>query len=302
MSKYTTEVRFICENYHGLTESVGYKDIDEVLDGCVDKIFENYPIFDESYRIGLNKKILKHYYTREISEETVGLWLFRLNNRMNEIMPYYNQLYKSATLEFNPLYDFDYTTKKTGSVITQGSEESSIVNDKTRDYKVDETSVNSNSSGTVSHVTGKNENENNSSSASNGISQNDDLYSRTPQGGLAGVESGEYLTEARIVRNNENNASNTNGKEKGTQTSDYSENIDENGIKNVGKSGKANENENEKRSANNTVNTLDEYIEKVSGKRGGASYSQMIMEYRQSILNIDMMVIDALKDLFFALW
>ena len=36
MSKYTTELRFICENSAGLTESVGYSGIDEVLDKARD--------------------------------------------------------------------------------------------------------------------------------------------------------------------------------------------------------------------------------------------------------------------------
>ena len=32
MSKYTTEVRFICETNANLTESVGFNDIENVLD------------------------------------------------------------------------------------------------------------------------------------------------------------------------------------------------------------------------------------------------------------------------------
>ena len=51
MSKYTTEVRFICEQKSGLTESVGFNNINNVLDKSWDKIFtKNWEIFDESYR------------------------------------------------------------------------------------------------------------------------------------------------------------------------------------------------------------------------------------------------------------
>ena len=32
MAKYTTEVRYICESYAGLTESVGYDSIDDVIE------------------------------------------------------------------------------------------------------------------------------------------------------------------------------------------------------------------------------------------------------------------------------
>ena len=106
MSKYTTQVRFICENYAGLTESVGYGKVDEIIASARKKVFDfPYPIFDETYRNVLETKILKHFYTREIGAETVGLWKLWLNTKMNEIMPYYNKLYKSELLDFNPLYD-----------------------------------------------------------------------------------------------------------------------------------------------------------------------------------------------------
>ena len=102
MSKYTTEVRFICENYAGLDASVGYNDVDKILNKTWDKIFDfDFPIFDNDYRSVLCIKILKHYYTREIGFETVGLWKLKLNMMMNEIMPYYNKLYES---EFHIVY------------------------------------------------------------------------------------------------------------------------------------------------------------------------------------------------------
>ena len=116
MAKYTTEVRTICESYSGLTASVGYSQIEKVIEKSKEKIFDfDFPIFDESYRSVIETKILKHFYTREIGLETVGLWKLKLNVKMNEIMPYYNQLYKSALLEFNPLYDVDVTRKHEGA-------------------------------------------------------------------------------------------------------------------------------------------------------------------------------------------
>ena len=39
MSKYTTEVRFICEQKAGLEESVGFDQIDSVIAKSWDKIF-----------------------------------------------------------------------------------------------------------------------------------------------------------------------------------------------------------------------------------------------------------------------
>lgn len=116
MSKYTTEVRFICEMAAGLSENAGASKVDEIIAKAAPVVFNfDWPIFDEAYRAGLEEKILRHYYTREIGEETVGLWKLRLEDRLNLVMPKYNQLYESAKLEFNPFYDVDYTRQGTNS-------------------------------------------------------------------------------------------------------------------------------------------------------------------------------------------
>ena len=110
VSKYTTEVRFICESKSGLAESKGCDNVDEVLENSWNKIFTtNCTFFDETYRSVLCKKILKHYYLREICSETVGIWKLWMNTKLEEIMPYYNQLYESAKIEFNPMHDVNLT-------------------------------------------------------------------------------------------------------------------------------------------------------------------------------------------------
>lgn len=115
MSKYTTELRYICEtNTSHSVEGSGFNSVEEIINDSHSNIFNfDYPIFDNQYRAILEKKIIRHFYTREICEETVGLWKLRLSDTMNLIMPYYNQLYESAALVFNPFYNFDIT--KTGS-------------------------------------------------------------------------------------------------------------------------------------------------------------------------------------------
>ena len=120
MAKYTTEVRNICENYANLKESKGYNSIQSILNNSWDKVFDfDFPIFDENYREPLCKKILKHFYTKEIGEETVGLWKLRLDDRMNEIMPYYNKLYESELISIEPLVNYrvrnNGNSSKTGS-------------------------------------------------------------------------------------------------------------------------------------------------------------------------------------------
>lgn len=296
MSKYTTEVRFICETEAGLTESVGYSKVDEVLNKSWDKIFDSgdWEIYDEEYRPILCKKILKHFYTREIGAETAGLWKLWLNQRMSEIMPYYNQLYKSTLLEFNPLYDTDYTT--TGNRQTDEGEQTG------RETNSDYTRTdNLNSERTDNLNSERTDNLNqtrtdNLTEANSGSEYN--LYSDTPQGALTGVESETYLTNARKITtdNTRNNTGTQEIKNTGTQ------NVSNTGTQNVSNTGtvknEGNDIENSKRVLNNT----QDYAEHIIGKRGTQSYAKMIMELRDSFINIDMMIIDELNDLFFNLW
>ena len=70
---------------------------------------DDYPIFDESYRTALNAKILNHYYDHEIGLETPDLFNHYLSNRMAEIMPYYNEMYRVQALIANPFHNFEYS-------------------------------------------------------------------------------------------------------------------------------------------------------------------------------------------------
>lgn len=96
MSKYTITVRSIVEMFNNSDNFHGYDDIDTLCETAAPQIFNfDWPIFDELYRIILEKKFLKHFYNREICCETIGMWQLYLCNTFNEIMPKYNVLYNS---------------------------------------------------------------------------------------------------------------------------------------------------------------------------------------------------------------
>lgn len=266
MSKYTTEVRFICESLAGKDESTGASKVNEVLDGSWAQIFDNFPIFDELYRGELCKKILKHYYTREIGFETYGLWRLKLNTRMEEIMPYYNKLYESTLLEYEPLHQIDYTR-----TIEDHNQKSGTTGTQSARSRTD--TINRTDNGTVNTST------NNSDS-----NTKRDLYSDTPQGALNGVENETYLTSARKI---------TDG---GTHTGQVAEtsSLAKTGTTSVADNNTINGTENE--------NSSRDYTEHITGKRGGESYANLLKEYRDVLINVDLMVINALADLFMLLW
>lgn len=275
MAKYTTLVRSICEVKSGFDESKGEASVNQILDSSWDKIFDNeFPIYDESYRKVLCKKILKHYYMREIGAETVGLWTMWLNERMELIMPYYNQLYESALLKFNPMYDVDVTTTgdNKGSGNENGIDTRNVTSTRTDNLKEDNTLTRTDN--LKESVTG-------SSSTDNWSN-----YQDTPQGGLTGVQSEEYLTNARHDYGNSNDSSNRDNT--GTVQS-VGSTINSGTVTSVG---------NDENSNSRSYSNLNDYTEHVVGKRGGVSNSKMLQEFRETFLNIDSLIINELSDLF----
>lgn len=273
MSKYTTEVRWLCEDYadrhkEELKDEYDLNTIDGIINASVGYIFDfNFPIFDENYRNVLENKIIKHYYTREICAETVGRWKLFLNSRLNEIMPYYNKLYASELLEFNPFYDADYT--KTGE------NKNNSVGSETSNGNKSLIGNNTNKSGGSDRTQGSDE----------PVRDRWEYYNDTPQGSVANLANLTYLTSARhIVENAEDSAFD--------HTTTY------------GRTDTANLSQNESNSNNmsKVYNNTGDYLEHVVGKMPGRSYSYLLNEFRQTLLKIDLMVIEELKDLFFGLW
>lgn len=279
MSKYTTEVRFICENKSGLEISGGSGDVDSIIANSWNKIFTSKaPFFDEEYRSILCQKILKHYYLREICCETVGIWTLWMNTRLEEIMPYYNQLYESAKIEFNPMHNVDLTSKHERNV--EGtSKEDGTRTDNTTGKRT---------------LTGNRDTDNTSVGTRNTTNSSDetkrDLYSDTPQGAITGLENENYLTNARKITDNVNGTGNEETSTTEKTGTDYSETEDTTGkIDGV-------------TSNTGSTNTTEDYLETIIGKQGTESFSSLLNEFRETFLNIDMQVIEEFNDLFFGLW
>lgn len=276
MSKYTTEVRFICENASGLTESVGFNDVESVLDKSWSKIFSDFPIFDEEYRAELCKKILRHYYTREICCETVGRWKLFLDDKMRNIMPYYNQLYKSELLKIQPLVSVDRSVTHEG----KGSDSKS-----THRSGINTSQTNTTESGD------KSTQRNSANSSQTNITGSTDTwsyYSDTPQGGIEGIQNNEYLTNATHNTGTDSTDSTLSGSNNETETEKKSDTTQSK------QDGSSDENEVEEGKRD------ESYVDRITGYEG--NQSEMLLKFRETFLNIDMMIIDGLKDLFFTIY
>lgn len=233
MSRYTIELRYLIEGNYDL----GLKD---------------YPIFDDSYREQLNNKIIQHYYFREIGFETEALFKNRLNQKMNEIMPYYNQMYESSKLKIDPLstIDLEEVFSRKSKTTGEGTSSTSGTGNNTNNF---------NSTDTTDY--GK-------------ISKFSDIAQAqtTPNE----ILNDKYLTSATVddgQDKNTNTGTNTSQTESTTSgTSTDERNLDED-------------------------TTLTR-----KGNNGSASESELLNMYRETFLNIDMMVIDELSELFLGIW
>jgi len=197
-----------------------------VLEMTDDIGLNEYPEFKAGYRQVLNKLIIDHYHDREIGMETIDKFRNAVRRRLNEVMPYYNSLYKTQEIQYDPLSTIDIRTLTNGTATT-------------------ETEASAETTSTM-------ENEGGSRA----------VQSNTPQVRLSG--NGDYASAAADTTS-DNTATGS-----GTE------------------------------SQNSTSNESSENESRTTGYQGVPA--SLIMEYRRSLMNIDLLVIDELSDMFMGVW
>lgn len=354
MSKYTTEVRYICETKCGIDVEKIPTSVDVIINESMYKIFDGFPIFSESYRGVLQNKILKHYYFREIGFETYAMWQLKLNTKMNEIMPYYNSLYLANFNNKDPFENTDYTVKIDNNENTQNGGNDTVTktynSNTTRELNTEDNTINSGEDTRVAdlnHLTTNNltktqtddltrtETDNLLSTMTNNLTEHTEVdnidwnkYSDTPQGTISRLDDDTYLTNATKVTNDDESTTTNTGTQStantGTKTTadDGTRTITDSGTSNLFESGTETFSKNTRQTytrdgniidsrggqdvdtkeLNTTVDFVKDYLEHVKGKMGGDSYAKMFKEYVDALINIDLMIIDELSDLFMNLW
>ena len=290
-----------------------------------------------------------------------------LDARMNEIMPYYNKLYESELLEFNPFYDADYTKSGTrtldddrvhdNSTIynSQIADDGSVSNLQTTDMEKQndlqterEDNLQSRKSSDLDEDRTTNSTQtrtdNLQSQRTDNLQRVDrnepvndhwDYYNDTPQGGLSGITTNTYLTDVRHITDsgagsvdtiNDTGTQTTN--DTGTQgitgqvidsfEADNVETTNQTGTQTVSNTGTVTtqgtvsdvethdlahvHTGTDRNAGTATIDSTEEYAEHVVGKFPGSNYSKLLKDFRDTFLNIDMLIIRDLNDLFMTLW
>lgn len=123
MSKYTTELRFVCDKYGRDEVESWFKDykLSDYLRPTEIVAIEDANIWSKDR---LAKKIVNHYFTREIGFETVGLFKHYVKFTMEEIMEEKLPLIYSLSLGYDPLVNVDYTETFNRNIQSDGTSES----------------------------------------------------------------------------------------------------------------------------------------------------------------------------------
>lgn len=209
--------------------------IKSLIDNDFDFQLDEYPIFDENYRNTLNQNILYHYYENEIGFETAPLFRFYLKQKLNEIMPYYNELYK---------------------VQKKLIDENLLLNNVNITENLQGTNTNNTSTSASSQ----------SNSSNSGTSNNKNLFLDTPQGDeyKGTINDTNYATNVTFDNNTSSNT-----------IQDTSSN-----------SGTAN------------VSGTNAYIKTIIGNNGAKFNIDVLNDIKNKLMNIDLLIINDLNDLF----
>ena len=149
----------------------------------------------------LAKKIVDHYYMRELGQETIALFKHYAKVEMQELMEEYLPLIYSSSIQYDPLVNVDYTEtfSRTANVDNTGRSDSNSsslgVNSDTPQGQISKSSI---LAGNYATSTGATEVESTTSTTSGSDSQED--YTKRVKG-----NSGVSATAQKMVEQYRNN-------------------------------------------------------------------------------------------------
>jgi hypothetical protein len=102
------------------------------------KLFDfDYPIFDPDYKSVFETHFIRKFYMREIGFETEGLFKFQLETWLLINMPYFNKIFESELIKFDPLVnshmEATHTTTKDKDLSQNTSSSGNITSNVTND-------------------------------------------------------------------------------------------------------------------------------------------------------------------------
>ena len=305
MASYTMELREVLATllvFDGVDVSkLTTKDLIEQGRG---KLFNfPYEMFDDNYRSVWETNFIRNFFFREIGFETEDLFQFQLESWLRINMPYFNKMFESELLEFDPLINSEMTTNTSKNKDTDTTINTTINSDSTKTNKqqIDGTehrdvdgTEHRDVDGTESQTVNRTQNDTNF---------NRHLESDTPDSRLAITTadgSGVIEYASKIEEDSEkNNSTVTNDVD--TTTANTVESTTSNTLDSTSSNTIDGTNTDSTDVTNNTTNNITDvetYVSNRTGKVGDVTYSKMLMEYRQSLIRVENKMFDEMQQLF----
>lgn len=243
----------------------------------------------------INQKLLNHYKYREIGFETFGRFIDELEIAMDEIMPYYNQLFNSEDI-INSIEDIF------GNLDVVESFEETIEGTHTDDTDTTENENTSNSSNEKTNGTHTSTNtaSENTTNKTDMVNHTKMVESDTPQTELSisaeDIDDVKYASKMNLNKNDSESNSTSTGTTNASGSSTDIVNVENTieGERDLTGSVKNTGSKSETRS-----NTLTR-----KGNQGVNTYAHDMLEFRQLFLNIVEMIIEdtKIKELFMQIY
>ena len=298
MSSYTMQLRTIIEQASQYEMGLTHNDRIEI---GRKKLFNfDYPIFDERYRKQFETNIIKEFYFKEIGFETEGRFIFELEHFLNLNMPYYNQLFESELIEFDPLESYSLETVSNRDIDSDKTENKN--NQLASDSETQGTDKNTGKQTTDSTNNQTHSENDKVTNTETGNDFNRQIYGDTPENRLQlttkadGTGVLEYATN--ITENASSNKNNSESQRNSSSSTDDKQKstVDTTNNTNSTVSNQSNMNQTESNTENSDIN--ESFTESKRGSIGVKTYSEMLLEYRETFIRIEKMIYQEMKELF----
>lgn len=269
MASYTKQLRSIIEQATQFEQGLS---LDEKIEIGRKKLFNfHYPFFNESYRKQFETNFIRKFYMREIGFEVEGLFKFQLETWLNINMPYFNELFESEQIKYDPLINTFMTTER----------DSTSNKDQTDDRTIAQTSqTDGTSSGNMSqNSTSENEAKDDNFSRRVGSENPDSRLQLQTQQGKGVIEYASDIDENK-VDNKATASGKANTKTDSTDRSHVDSKADQE----------------DKRTSN--IDEMEKFLERRSGKIGIESQAKLIQDYRSALLRIEVQIHREMNELF----
>ena len=288
MAKYTMELRKLCEIFGKQEVENWFKsyNLEDFLTPSQIEILLKDNVWSKDK---LAKKIVNHYYMREIGFETPALFKHYAQTTMEEIMEEYLLKIYTKFLEYDPLSSVDYVETFEREINTE--DEGKLTTNNSSSLQGSSSSTNSSSLITDNEINQSTQTTVNNSNSSL------EVNSDTPQTNISkqNLLNGSYASSTSARENSETNnttsttntTNNTSSSENGNISSTNSENGSNNSVSNNNAKSK----------------TLEKYTHKMVGDNGVIVTNQyLVREFRELAISLDLEIINKLNTLFMGVY